>query len=246
MAQTTLVIAHRGASRAAPENTVPAIEQAVENGVDLIALDVQGSKDHVPLVIADSKLERTTNGAGKVGQLTAKEIQALDAGSWFNAKFKGTAVPTLAEALKAAGKKSRVLLNLPDLRSSPDLAKAIAKDLKGAGNPAESLLAFTDSESLKGFREQAPDFGYLLVLGEKIEGWVMVEKARALGLKAIRPFRSQVTSDLVRAAHAKNQQVFAHFADEESEMRDLIAMHVDGIVTGRPERLKEVLKETKA
>ncbi|MBI3829978.1 MAG: hypothetical protein HY291_10700 [Planctomycetes bacterium] len=246
MAETTLIIAHRGDSRLAPENTLPAIEQAAEAGADVIALDIQGSKDHVPLVLADNKLERTTNGEGKVAQHTAKEIQALDAGSWFNAKFKGEKVPTLAEALKATSKKGRVMLSVPDLRGAPELAKAIQKDLKGVAKPAESLLVFTDSESLRSFREQAPEFGYILVLGEKVEGWVAVEKARSLGLKHVRPFRAQVTSDLVRTAHAKGLKVLAHFADDEDEMRELLAMHVDGIVTGRPARLKEALKEMKA
>ena len=72
-----------------------------------------------------------------------------------------------------------------------------------------------------------------------------IEKARSLGLKVVRPFRAQVNSEFVRNAHAKGLQVYVHFADEESEMRDLLGQKVDGIITGRPGRLKEVLKEAK-
>jgi len=240
------VIAHRGDSRAAPENTVAAIEQAAEAGADLVALEVQGSLDQVPLVLADRTLERTTNGTGKVAQVAAKDIQALDAGSWFNAKFKGAKVPALGEALKAGGKKSRFMLHLPDLKNFPDLSKAILADLKELPKPAEHILVFNDSDNLKTFREQAKEFSYLLALGEKAEGWIILEKARSLGLKHIRPYKSQINSDLVRTAHAKGLKVLAHFADEEAELRDLLGLKVDGIVTGRPALLKDLLNDVKA
>ena len=243
---TLLTIGHRGALRDAPENTLPAIERAKEAGVEMIALDLQGTKDHELVVFADTKLDRTTNGTGRIAQQTLKELRLLDAGSWFGSKFAGTRIPTLAEALKAVGAKHRLMLGVSEMRAGTPLAAALLEGLKGRSKPNEDVLVFPDSDSLKAFREKAPDFGYALALGERVEGWVHLEKASRLGLKTVRPHRHQIQSALVRDAHAKNLQVFAYFADEESEMRELMSAHVDGIVTGRPELLKKVQKETQA
>src|SRR5262249_45011823 len=95
----TEVIAHRGASGTAPENTLPAFRRAVALGAEMIELDVQLSRDGYPVVIHDWTLDRTTSGRGQVRRRTLAEIAALDAGSWFAPAFAGTRVPTLDEVL---------------------------------------------------------------------------------------------------------------------------------------------------
>ena len=240
-----LIIAHRGASQDAPENTLPAIKKALEYGVDMLALEVQRSKDNQPLVFADVSLDRTTNGEGRVARMNADEIRALDAGSWFDAEFSGTTVPLLSEAIKAVGTKARLMLYLPETRTGTPWGDALLKVLKERKNPEEDILVFTDSDSLKSVREAAKDFTYALALGEKVDGWLYLEKADKMGLKCVRPFRSQIDSVLCREAHAKKIQVFAHFANEEADLKSLLELRVDGIVTGRPERLKALLSEAK-
>jgi glycerophosphoryl diester phosphodiesterase len=101
-----LVIGHRGYSALAPENTLPSFQLALEAGADLVELDYQHSKDGVPMVIHDAILDRTTNARKKwkqrrikVSKRTAAEIQMLDAGSWFDARFAGAKVPLLSQAL---------------------------------------------------------------------------------------------------------------------------------------------------
>ena len=123
------------------------------------------------------------------------------------------------------------------------LEQRLAEVLKTRAQPAEDVLVFSDSESLKSFREMAPAFTYALALGEKVDGWLYLEKAGRMGLKAVRPHRAQIDSVLVRQAHAKNIKVFAYFANEEADLRELLDLRVDGIVTGRPERLKKLLDE---
>lgn len=240
------IISLRGSLHQAPENTVPAIKKAIKSEVDAIALDVQGTKEGAPLVIADTRVDRTTNGTGRVNRMTADEVLALDAGSWAGAEYQGTKVPTLEEAIKAVGAKTRLMLILPELRAGSPLLENTATALKARKKPAEDLLVFTDSESLKVMRDQAPDFMYALALDEKVEGWVILRKAEKLELTAVRPHRQQISSEFVRNAHEKGIKVFAHFADEEEDMQELLAMKVDGIITGRPERLKSVLEESQA
>ncbi len=239
-------IALRGSLHQAPENTVPAIKKAISEKADVIFLDVQGASDGVPLVFADTRLDRTTNGTGRIAKMTAEQVQALDAGAWKGQEFQGTKVPTLEEALKAVGAKARVFLMLPQIRKGDALAESLVKVLKARKKPADDVLAFSDSGSLEAFREMAPDFGYALILDEKVDSWVLLKKAERLGLKLVRPHRQQISGEFVRKAHEQKVAVWAHFADEESDLKELLEMKVDGIVTGRLPRLTRVLEELKA
>jgi len=240
-----LSIAHRGASQQAPENTLPAIEKALAAGVDMLALEVQRSKDDRAFVLADVSLDRTTNGSGRISRMTAAEIQALDAGSWFGPQFARIKVPALEEVLALVGDKAHLMLSLPETRVGTPWADNLLKILGGRPNPAEDILVFTDSDSLKSFREKAPAFNYALVLGEKVDGWLYLEKADKMGLKVVRPYRSQIDSVLVRNAHAKQIKVLAYFANEEHDLQAMMDLHVDGIITGRPERLRNMLNGMK-
>lgn len=105
-----IVVGHRGNVKFAPENTLPAFEAAIEHGADLLEIDVRETKDGVLVIMHDDTVDRTTDGSGLVADLTLAEIKQLDAGSWFDPKFKGTTVPTLREALRAMRGKA-----LPDI-----------------------------------------------------------------------------------------------------------------------------------
>src|SRR5690606_19539586 len=104
-----LVIAHRGSSQIAPENTLPAIDRAIQDGADAIEIDVQLTKDGQVVVFHDEWVNRTTNGRGFICDLTYAELERLDAGSWFHPRFQGTKVPLLSEVL-ALVKQHQVLL----------------------------------------------------------------------------------------------------------------------------------------
>ncbi len=93
------LIAHRGAKNRAPENTLAAINEAAKCGARWVELDVQLTKDNVPVVIHDRTLERTTSGSGKVKSIDSKSLTSLDAGRWFDARYKGEKVPLLLDAL---------------------------------------------------------------------------------------------------------------------------------------------------
>jgi len=95
-----LVIAHRGFSGAAPENTLAAFRKAMEAGSDMIELDVHLSKDGEAVVIHDDTLKRTTRGSGKVAQFTLQELKQMDAGRWFSNLFFRKTIPTLSEVLE--------------------------------------------------------------------------------------------------------------------------------------------------
>ncbi|MBY0456062.1 MAG: glycerophosphodiester phosphodiesterase family protein, partial [Gemmataceae bacterium] len=117
---------HRGANRYAPENTLPAIKTAVALHADFVEIDIRTTKDGKFVILHDSTLDRTTNGKGKVADLTLAEVQELDAGAWFGKPFAGTRVPTLDEALAALGPKTGVYLDAKDI--APEALIAAVKD----------------------------------------------------------------------------------------------------------------------
>jgi len=111
-----MVVAHRGFSGKAPENTMSAFTLALEAGVSMIELDVQISKDNHVVVIHDSTIDRTTYGEGKVSDLSLAELKKLDAGSWFDANYKDERIPTLVEALELIAPKALVNIELKSTR----------------------------------------------------------------------------------------------------------------------------------
>ncbi len=99
VAREVFVVAHRGASAYAPENTLPAFEKAAELGAHFVEADLRATRDGAIVCIHDARVDRTTNGKGFVSELTSLEVRALDAGSWFSEKYKGVKVPLLEELL---------------------------------------------------------------------------------------------------------------------------------------------------
>lgn len=98
-------VAHRGGSAAAPENTIPAFRAALRAGITRLDLDVRFTASGVPVLMHDKRVQRTTDGAGRIAAMSLEQVRALDAGSWFSAEFTGVRVPTLYQALKFAGRR---------------------------------------------------------------------------------------------------------------------------------------------
>ncbi len=149
------IMAHRGWSSRAPENTLAAIKLAAdEDWINSIEIDVQLSKDGVPVIIHDFHVERTTNGRGFVNELTLKELRKFDAGSWFSPKFKGEKIPTLEEVLKLC--KERKRLNI-ELKTAGEMYRGLAEEVVRLvekfqmGN--EVIVTSFDHEKLKQVRQ---------------------------------------------------------------------------------------------
>lgn len=145
--------AHRGDVSVAPENTIPAFESAVKKGVPQIEFDVNLSKDGHLVIMHDATIDRTTNGTGKVTDYTLEELRALDAGSWFDPKFKGTRIPTLRETLEVIPKN--VLCNV-HLKNDAEVAVKSAQLIAEMGRLDQCFLA-TTLENVAAARAVVPD-----------------------------------------------------------------------------------------
>ena len=112
-----LVSAHRGFSKIAPENTIPALQAAFDAGADLAEIDVRMTADGAVVLMHDALVDRTTSGNGLVSALSLSEVKQLDAGSWFERSYAGTSVPTLDEVLDWSRGRLALLI---ELKNSPD------------------------------------------------------------------------------------------------------------------------------
>jgi glycerophosphoryl diester phosphodiesterase len=240
------VIAHRGASGAAPENTLAAFRKAVESGAGFIETDLQLSRDARLVGLHDDTLDRTTNGHGPVSAKTLEELRQLDAGSWFRAisnhgttNYAGERIPTIEEIL-AFGREHELGLHLEIKTTGPSGAEhAIVGALHASGEVARSVVISFDASTLRRVRELDPLVMTGFLCSDRSP--VAVMTAIGVGARQLLPRVDRVTRELVADAHAHDLKVVAWTANSPAEMQELIKAGVDGIITDYPERLIELL-----
>jgi glycerophosphoryl diester phosphodiesterase len=251
-----LVIAHRGGAGLAPENTILAFQNAYHMGVDVLEMDVHLTRDGHLVVIHDSTVDRTTNGHGRVRDMTLAEIKSLDAGYRFSTdggktfpfRGKGVTIPTLEEVLSA----------FPDARLNieikPDDERAADKlvELIKAHHAENRVLVLSfHSKPLSRFRALLPDAATAASKNEITLFWVMDKlymwrifrpKPDALQIP-VRWGRYHIYSPrFVRDAHRMGMEVHVWTVDDPQEMKRLLDDGVDGIITNRPDLLMKVLQ----
>ncbi len=148
------IVAHRGASSDRPEGTLCALQQAIEIGATTVEIDVRTSKDGVLFLLHDATVDRTTNGQGPASALTMAELKKLDAGSWFDEKYRGEQIPTLREALQLCSGKINVLLDLKE--QGDQYNKAVSQEVLNFGDPQRTLVGVRSVSQAKQFRRLLP------------------------------------------------------------------------------------------
>ena len=222
-----MVIAHRGASSYAPENTLAAFDLAIEMGVSHIELDVHTTRDGHVVVIHDDTADRTTNGSGPVTSHSLAELTALDAGTWFDQRFAGQRIPTLAAVFERY--KGRAHIHTEIKGHSADLSRATV-DLVRRHGMAEQV-------TITSFQKARPAGWLVAEVSEAI-----IAQARALGLRQLCPRASGVTVELVQRLHAAGLVVRAWGVADEEQMRRVVQAGADGMTVNFPDRLLEYLK----
>ncbi len=249
-----LVIAHRGASAEAPENTLAAFKKAAEAGVDVIELDVHLSADGVPVVIHDARADRTTSLKGLVSSFTAEELSAADAGSWFGQAFAGEPVPSLATVLQQVKGHHKWLVELKNDSEGnlyPLLSQKVAEVLAETGHTRQAMVQAFDSRYL--YQLHDLDTGLqlqkLVVAEWPVAGVYFDTSFKAGSLEkepffmAVNPFYRSLTRSKIERAHRRGVKVFPYTVNIERDMRKLLAMGVDGIITNYPATLLKLRNE---
>lgn len=237
------VIAHRGFSAVAPENTMVAFRQAAEAGADGIELDVHLTKDGEVVVIHDYTVKRTTDGTGWVRELTLEELRRLDAGSWFGEAFRGEKIPTLDEVLRwVADRDLSINIELKNLKfPEPGLEEAVAERIVRYGRAERTIISSFHHASLQQMKEWLPQLDTaILYMANLVEPWVYTRGAKATSMH---PYSPTVTAETVNGCRKAGLPLRPFTVNKVKEMRRLIRLGVDGIITDQVERLRDVLRE---
>ncbi|MCD0450739.1 glycerophosphodiester phosphodiesterase [Actinocorallia sp. API 0066] len=248
--RSVVVIAHRGASAYAPENTLAAIREAGKRGADLIELDVRQTKDGKLVVIHDATLTRTTDARKKfpkrtswrVGDLTLKQIKTLDAGAWFGKAYRGQRVPTLAEALKAVkATGDGVVLELKEPDKYPGLTQRVAALLKADRHwhvRGRTLVQSFQWSAVRDMNERLPSTIEMGLLGAPTFAEMLRSRLYA---DVIHVPKGSAGAGYVRQAHNALYRVYAYTVNDAASLRRLASSGVDGITTDRPDVLRAAL-----
>jgi glycerophosphoryl diester phosphodiesterase len=236
-----IIIGHRGASGYAPENTFSAFQLAQDLGGHGIEFDVQLTKDGIPLVIHDETLDRTTNLHGQVSTFTWEEIQKADAGSWMGEKWSGERVPRLADVLEAC---SHLFLNI-ELKNSivpyPGMEEIVIELLKRYCDLSRVIVSSFNPQSVLRLKQLEPQLRTGLLYEEEPND--VLKYARHLGVMAVHPDCRLLTEEKVRLFQGEGLQVNTWTVNEPEEMKKMVRMGVDGIITNYPDRLRELLNQ---
>ncbi|HHZ13949.1 MAG: glycerophosphodiester phosphodiesterase [Caldicoprobacterales bacterium] len=237
-----LIIAHRGASGYAPENTMAAFEKALEMGAEGIELDVHLTADGEIVVIHDHTIDRTSDGKGVVGALTLEEIRKYDFGAWFDPKFKGQRIPTLGEVFELLEDWDG-LLNI-EVKSGPILYPGIEEKLvdmvKSWNFRGRIIFSSFNHYSLRDIKALDPSMEIgLLYMAGLVEPW---KYAKDLNAQALHPLYYNVVPELVAGCKENGIKLNPFTIDEEKEMEMIMRAGVDGIITDYPDRALNVRK----
>jgi len=237
-----LVIAHRGNSSVAPENTLPAFQSALDVKADLVELDYYHSADGVPVVIHDEILDRTTNAEevlGKpkllIGGLPLVELRKLDTGSWFDEKFAGAKLPLLSEALDLIQTRSVTLIE----RKAGD-ARTLIRLLEEKKLLDNVVVQSFDWAFVAECRKLAPQLA-LGTLSGKPANPEQIKAAAATGADIIVWDHQKISAGEIAQIHKLGKKAWAYTIDDPQRAKQLLSAGIDGIITNRP---AEMLKLT--
>ena len=224
-----LNIAHRGAAGYEPENTLKAFRKAIQLGADMIELDVRLCKTGELIVMHDAKVNRTTNGRGKVVKKTLENIRHLDAG-------KGEKVPTLTHALNSIRRKARVNIELKGKKTAAPVSKIIEHYVKDKGwSYSDFLVSSFNHRELKRFKGFSPRvrIGALTMKRPKR----FIKLVRRLDPFSINISKSSINRRFMKTAGNHSIKVMAYTVNKNKDIKKMKELGVDGIFTDFPDRV---------
>jgi glycerophosphoryl diester phosphodiesterase len=254
------IIGHRGAAGEAPENTLPSFQRALDDGAGFVELDVHGTADGVVVIIHDKTVNRTTDGHGRVDELSLREIKRFDAGYRFTKDggrtypYRGQRIeiPTLAELFSSLP-QIRAIIEIK--QSNPPIVKKVIEIVRNACKERDVLLATENDEIMAEIRAALEDSDTPIATGfcygevAAFIAWLergCAERYRPPGQAMQLPCefggRTLISAQTVAAAHALGVEMFVWTINDPAEMDRLLGLGVDGIIIDYPGRLRALLE----
>jgi len=236
MTPQPLVIAHRGACRYAPENTLAAFRLAAQQGAHAIELDAKLSADGEVMVIHDATVDRTTNGSGAVTSLSRSRLKSLDAGSFFGAQFAGEPIPALEEVFDALGSSLLINVELTNYTSPADkLVEKTAALVRAFHLENRILFSSFHPLNLMRARRLLPDVPCaILALPGRKGWWARSFVLRGIAPQAVNPYFTDATAAFIQRQHQLGRKVNVWTVNEPAELEQLALYSADGLITDDP------------
>ncbi|MEC5422324.1 glycerophosphodiester phosphodiesterase [Virgibacillus sp. C22-A2] len=230
----TQILAHRGASKLAPENTMPAFELAYFQEAEGIETDVQLTKDNIPVLIHDEHVKRTTDGAGYIKDLAFHQLKELDAGSWFSQKFSGTRIPSLEEFLHwAQNKRLHVNIELKNNKIDYKNIESIVYEMILHYQLLDRTTISTfNSNSLKRMRDFDNNLSVALLTSKRNKN--IVAYSKTIGADAIHVKYRSLSKPLIEHSHQENMAIRVFTVNRFAHIMKCFNYGCDGIITDIP------------
>ncbi|MFC0271079.1 glycerophosphodiester phosphodiesterase [Metabacillus herbersteinensis] len=232
-------VAHRGASGYAPENTIAAFDKAVEMKADYIEIDVQRSKDGELVIIHDTTVDRTTDGTGKVNDLTFEELENLDAGSWKGEQFSGEKIPTFEEVLNRYHGKVGILIELKAPELYPGIEESVAQELKEKHlekpQNEKIIIQSFNFESMKKMNDLLPKTPIGVLTSSRAHTTKQALQDFSAYADYFNPNYGIVTKELVNQVHSLDMKIGSWTVRSQESADFLLEMGVDAIITDYPD-----------
>ena len=240
------IIAHRGASDLAPENTMASVRLGWEMRAD-VEVDVYLSKDQRIVVIHDKTTKRTAGVDLPVGETDAQQLCALDVGSFKDARFAGERIPLLADVIATIPPGQKLYI---EIKCGKEILPLLRQMIADSGRMSQIVIIGFDLETVAASKELIPVPTYWLKGTEKVkdtEEWIphdpkLARMAKDKGLDGLDVHFAGVTEEFARAVKASGQRLYVWTVDDPEEAARLVELGVDGITTNRPDWLREQLK----
>jgi glycerophosphoryl diester phosphodiesterase len=237
------IIAHRGASAYAPENTLAAFKLALQQGADGIELDAKLTADKQVVVFHDQTVDRITPCKGRVNDLTLADLRKMDAGSHFDIAFCGESIPTLEEVFKAVGQLTFINIELKDYESFTDpLPEKVAQLVKRFRLTQRVLISSFNPIPIIRIRQMLPETPIgLLALKGKAGFLARSRLGRLTKYQSLHTEINDTTPDLIKDVHLRGRKIFVYTVNQEEDMYKICEMGVDGFFTNDPLRARQIL-----
>lgn len=243
VAVQTRITAHRGSSSGAPENTMAALEKAVEEMADRAEIDVQETADGVIVLCHDTSLKRVAGVNKKVSDLTLEQIKKLDVGSWFSSEYQGEQIPTLEEVMEYAKGKIDLNIEIKNLGNSSGLPEKVIELVEKHEMQEQCVITSTNRFYLKRVKAVNPEIRTGYIISAAYGNFYSDEFIDLISIRS-----SFVTERMIESAHEAGKAVHAWTVNGKVEMERLKQLGVDDMITDRPVLAREILygEEAKA
>lgn len=239
-------IAHRGCSGSYPENTRVAFEKAIEAGADMIEIDCQLSKDGHVVVIHDESLGRTAGVRGLVKGKTLEQLKRLDVGQWFKKSLKGQRILTLEEVVEIVNGRADLNLEIKTVSHGPlGIELKLLFILSHYDYLDRTIFSSFDYHSLRRVREMAPEVRIGVLYGKRVREDPF-QVAAELQAYALQVQKELVTPELLSKAEQLGLKTFVWTVNEVSEMKKLLSLGIDGLMSDFPQKFWKIKPRRKA